>query len=315
MLSVLHWRFKEKDLTTIKRTTDLGYAELSHRLWQRFARLVSRELRSSKASIARLEERNQKQRGTVTSPGGPVVSLTTYGKRLNSVHLPIESIAMGTMLPSRLILWLDDEKAFNDRPETLRRLEARGLEVKLTRNFGPHTKYYPYLESNEDLDVPLVTADDDTLYPRSWLKGLAEAFRNDPTVVSCYRAHVITLAESGFANYVTWPRCRTAMPGIHNFATGVSGVIYPTGLQRQIKAAGLGFLEVCPKADDVWLHVQALRGRFKIKQLRAWEQSFPVLPGTQDTGLVQENVHGSQNDIQIQKTYTAEDIALLRASE
>ena len=116
-----------------------------------------------------------------------------------------------------------------------------------------------------------------------------------------------------FAPYVTWERCRSTEPSFLNFATGVSGTIYPPALQAQLKAAGLGFIDLCPRADDVWLHLQAMRGGFRIKQLKAWEQSFPELPGTQDVGLVVENVHGSQNDLQIEQTYTPEDIAFLRA--
>jgi hypothetical protein len=270
--------------------------------------------------MARLHRQNLKADKTtlpLVAAGGPVVSMTTYGKRLETAYLALETIALGSLLPSRLILWLDDQAVFDNRPDTLRRLEARGLEVKLAEKFGPHTKYYPYLESNSEdsLTLPLVTADDDTLYPVRWLQGLVESYNESPDVVSCYRAHVARLEGKGFADYVTWRRCRTTIPSFSNFATGVSGVIYPPALQKKIKHAGLGFLTVCPKADDVWLHVQALRGGVMVKQVKAWEQTFSVIPGTQETGLVQENVHGSQNDIQIRNTYTAEDIALLRASE
>jgi len=240
--------------------------------------------------------------------------MTSYGKRVETVYLALESIARGALLPRRLILWLDDEAAFRNRPDSLRRLEARGLEVKLTASYGPHTKYYPYIESSESLNAPLVTADDDTLYPAGWLRGLAEGFAADPALVSCCRAHTVLLEGPGFAPYVTWQRCRSTVPSVLNFATGVSGVIYPPALQRQLKAAGTDFVGLCPKADDVWLHVQALRGGFKVHQLKSWEQSFPTLPGTQGTGLIQGNVHGSQNDVQIRRTYTAEDIALLQAA-
>ena len=51
------------------------------------------------------------------------------------------------------------------RPESLRRLERRGLEVRLTQNYGPHTKYYPSLADAIADGLPLVTADDDILYP------------------------------------------------------------------------------------------------------------------------------------------------------
>jgi hypothetical protein len=224
-------------------------------------------------------------REAVVSPGGPVVSMTTYGKRVDTVYLTLESIALGSRLPSRLILWLDELDRYHNLPESLRRLQARGLEIRLTPNYGPHKKYYPYLQSGAVLDAPLATADDDVIYPSSWLKGLSDSYNAYPSLV----------------------------PSFLNFATGVSGTIYPPALQEQIKAAGLGFEPLCPRADDVWLHLQALRGGFRVKQLKSWEQSFPELPGTQDMGLVVENVHGSQNDLQIQKTYTAADIALLRA--
>ena len=298
-------------LPTIDPIKGLKPGELVHRLW---LELASLDLHTSKICIRRLEHRNQTERASVVAPGGPVVSITSYGKRVDSVHLTLETIARGSLLPSRLILWLHDATTFEQRPETLRRLEARGLEVKLTNNYGPHTKYYPYLESASRLDVPLVTADDDTLYPRGWLKALAAGYQSNPALVNCCRAHVVELEGPGFAPYVTWQRCSSTKPSFLNFATGVSGVIYPPAFQRQLKAAGLEFVELCPKADDIWLHVQAIRGGFMVKQLKSWEQSFPVLPGTQDMGLIQGNVHGSLNDVQIRQTYTVQDIRLLQSA-
>jgi len=286
--------------------------ELMHRLW---LELTSLDLKYSKLCLKQLDRRNRLAKSPAVLPGGPVVSLTTYGKRVDTVYLTLETIARGSLLPGRLILWMDDEAAYAKRPDTLRRLEARGLEVMLTANYGPHTKYYPYLISTPELDVPLVTVDDDTLYPRRWLQSLAESYREEPCLIHCCRAHVVELEGEGFAPYISWERCRSTVPSARNFATGVSGVIYPPAFQQKVKDAGLGFAELCPKADDIWLHVQALRAGFKVKQLKTWEQSFPVMPGTQDMGLIQGNVHGSQNDVQIRKTYTAEDIARLRAAK
>lgn len=293
------------------RVEKIPPGKVLHRLWLEMAAL---DLRNSKLCLRQLDRRNRSSGRSVVRPGGPVVSLTSYGKRIDTVYLTLETIARGTLLPSRLILWMDDAGAFERRPDTLRRMEARGLEVRLTENYGPHTKYYPYLTSTDNLDLPLVTVDDDTLYPRRWLQSLMEAHRKNPDVVHCYRAHVVEIDRDGFAPYVTWRRCRSTMPSILNFATGVSGVIYPPALQRRLKSAGLEFVEICPKADDIWLHVQAIRGGFQVQQLKAWEQSFPILPDTQDMGLIQGNVHGSQNDVQIRKTYTEEDIALLRSA-
>lgn len=285
--------------------------EIAHKLWLELALL---DLRTSKLWTKQLDRRNHSAKKSVVIPGGPVVSITSYGKRVDTVYRTLESVASGTRLPSRLILWLDDKATFERRPDSIRRLEARGLEVILTENYGPHTKYYPYLISKQDLSVPLVTIDDDTIYPRRWLQNLIASYKEYPYLIHCYRSHVVELEGEGFAPYISWQRCRSTVPSIMNFATGVAGVIYPPAFQQKVKDAGLAFTVLCPKADDIWLHVQALRGGFEIKQLKTWEQSFPVMPGTQDMGLIQGNVHGSQNDVQIRKTYTAEDIARLRAA-
>ena len=42
-----------------------------------------------------------------------VVSLTTFGQRIFDVHLVVESIMQQTVLPNRIILWLD-ETEFNE---------------------------------------------------------------------------------------------------------------------------------------------------------------------------------------------------------
>lgn len=250
----------------------------------------------------------------VIGDGRAVVSLTTYGQRLKTVHLTVESIAAGTIRPSRLILWLDDEDQFINRPVSIRRLEDRGLEVRLTTNYGPHTKYYPYLLSVSDFILPLITADDDVMYTRWWLKSLVEGFEEHQTVLNCFRAHRLNVAHGELSPYRTWAKCLSKKPSSHNFVTGVSGCIYPPAFLHHLKKADLGFKSVCPKADDIWLNVNALRHGFKVRQLQAYPLRFPLVAGTQDTGLWNGNVILDQNDEQIHQTYLPGDLALLRSA-
>jgi hypothetical protein len=230
-------------------------------LWLLFQRKETRHLR---LYLNLLRSQNRFSSRPVIASGGPIVSLTTYGVRIRSVYLTIESIAAASFLPSRFILWLDDPGAFSDLPDTLKRLQLRGLEVRLTDNLGPHTKYYPTLGVMQDLNQPVVTADDDHLYTRSWLWRLMDAYRENPGVVNCHRAHVIRLLEDRIA------------------------------------------------ADDIWLHVNALRAGLPTRQIGSWQRDFPVIPGTQEQRLMNANVEGSQNDVQIAKTYSLQDIAVLQ---
>ncbi len=270
--------------------------------------LLRRDSKLFRINARRLSRRNGTIKTPVVASQGPIVSMTTHGKRVNNVHLALESIAEGSQLPSRLILWLDDEDAFRNRSDHLRRLEGRGLEILVTENYGPHTKYYPYLQSVSAFRLPLVIADDDCLYPRHWLRGLVNAFDRDSTVVGCYRAQVLSLTERAIAPYRSWRVCRSSEPSFLHFATACSGCIYPPKLLSAIKSAGREFQSRCPNADDVWLHVQAVRAGFKIRQITSWPLRFPIVPDSQDSGLFLSNVYSSQNDVQIQATYTPADL-------
>jgi hypothetical protein len=229
--------------------------------------LLRQDARFLRINIRRLALRNKIARNPIIAPRSPILSITTYGKRVCSVYLTLESIADGSVRPSRMILWIDDSDVFRSRPRSLRRLEERGLEIKLTENYGPHTKYYSFLESTDTFDAPLVTADDDMVYPRRWLSGLINSFNENSAVVNCYRAHVMKIIEGKIGPYLSWMPCRSIHPSFLNFATGCAGCIYPPAFLKKLKAAGRGFEQLCPKADDVWLHVNAVRSGFKIKQI------------------------------------------------
>jgi hypothetical protein len=265
--------------------------------------------------VARLTLINLYGTSPVTSASGPVVSLTTFGGRSRRVHLAIESIACGRLRPSRLLLWIDEEALLRNLPSALRRLEQRGLEIHSCRNYGSHKKYYPYVESQEAFDAPLVTADDDVLYPSYWLKDLAHANENYPDVVNCYLAHVIALNSDGIEEYRVWKSCESTLPDFRHVAVGLGGVIYPPSFLMVLKRAGSVFETCCPSGDDLWLHAQALRSGYKVRQVlrRLPYFSFQSIPGTTETALSHENVtYGDGNDRQIRATYNESDLRLLQ---
>ena len=240
-----------------------------------------------------------------------VVSVTTRKDRIATVYLVFESIARGIVRPSRAILWVDDLSIFAALPPSLVRLQRRGLEVRLCENFGPHTKYFPYVISIEHHEEPLVTGDDDQLYPRNWLRDLVAAARDRPEHVHCHLAKVVCLSEEGFSPYEMWPKCISTGARFNQIALGVSGVIYPPKLLDALHAAGTGFRECCPKADDVWLHAQAIRAGHKIQQLTKIPKEFLQTPGSQKIALWRENVRERANDRQVRATYSPSDCAIM----
>ena len=256
---------------------------------------------------------NRWRKGSVLGSASVAVSLTSHGDRIENVALTVESIASGSVRPGRLVLWLDDAARFASLPASLRRLQRRGLEVRLTENYGPHTKYFPYVVGQDGPHVvPLVTADDDVLYPPWWLRTLVGEHQSMPDAVHCYRASVVQVDGERLAPYNDWPRCKDREANVARFATGVSGVIYPLRMLEELRSRGAAFRDVCPRADDVWLHWVALRTGTPVRQVSRHPQHFPVIRGSQKVTLMSGNVHDGGNDTQIGALYEPQDVSRLR---
>ena len=178
----------------------------------------------------RLGLRNRFASSTILDPAGPTISMTTYGLRLKDVHIVIETIAKGTVRPSRLMLYLDVEEDVLHPNKALERLKKRGLEIHLAENLGPHTKVQWWIQNAPDFSRPHIIVDDDIFYPKWWLKRMLEAAKQEPTSIMAYRAHRIVLTDDkkGLTPYTSWPPAIKG-PSLLNLATGCSGVLLPHG--------------------------------------------------------------------------------------
>jgi hypothetical protein len=81
-----------------------------------------------------------------------------------------------------------------------------------------------------------------------------------------------------------------------------------------LKRAGTAFQDRCPNGDDLWLHLQALRAGYKVRQIlpKLPYFSFQAVPGAAHNALSLQNVtHGDGNDRQVKATYTQADINLI----
>ncbi|MDQ1584395.1 MAG: hypothetical protein QOF36_2449 [Microbacteriaceae bacterium] len=256
-----------------------------------------------KVLLARLRLRNRTSLAPVTGSTGVVVNLTTHGHRIDYVFYALESIARGRVRPSRLILWLDEEDILEHPPGTLRRLQSRGLEILRCPNYGPHNKQYPYAQTIDDERRPLVAADDDVLYPRGWLATLVKAAERHPRDIHAMRTHTVTFDGTAIAPYSRWVPGRGTEASYRNVGTGVSGVLYPPEFLAALRLEGERFLELAPRADDIWVHAVAVRHGFRARQVGERQAEYFAIPGTQKNTLYRQNVVLGGNDVQIQAAY------------
>ena len=196
--------------------------------------------------------------------------------------------------PDRVILWLAEADR-HALPPVVEELQRDGLEIRCCDDLLSFTKIIPTLSSYPEADI--VTADDDIYYWFDWLKELITAAEQFPGNVVAHRLHKMVFNEQGIRPYRDWPKeIRDQTEDPHNFATGCLGVFYPAGCFDPEVLNRAAFMQLCPKADDVWLYWMVRRnGRFEIHSGSRHE--LVTWSGSQEVCLWNQNRHA--NDPQI----------------
>lgn len=187
-----------------------------------------------------------------------VVSLTTHGRRLYEVHLSIESIMQGSILPQEIVLWLDDDDS-RELPIALQRQAQRGLKVMRTNKIGSYAKLLPTLKSFPLAHI--VTIDDDVFYPRDFLERLIETHESQPKSIIANVIMQMTRDNKGNPQGIRkWPYVSSteSSKDWHDlFFEGFGGVFYPAGCLPQETTDEALFKQLSPTADDIWFNAMA----------------------------------------------------------
>lgn len=139
---------------------------------------------------------------TTFDPKGLIVSLTSYGARLGTAHIAIESLLRQDLEPDAIILWLTADDAAS-LPPAIERQQRRGLVVRVCPDLRSYKKIVPALEAFPEATI--VTADDDLMYPRAWLRELVKCQRAHGDAIPCHRAHRMTFdATAALRPYTDW---------------------------------------------------------------------------------------------------------------
>lgn len=258
-----------------------------------------------------MKMRNRWSNEPVIQANGPVLSMATNSQHLEDVYFTLDSISMGNMKPGRAILWITGEDSRTKLPTMLQRLKSRGLEIFYTQDFGPHTKYFPYIDQESILKAPLVTANVGMLYPRDWLEHLIKANKSDPMSIHCFCAQHLGLQSGLLLPYFDWLPCQEgSQPSHFNYINSAYGVIFPPDYLLYLKQQGDSFSELCPDSDDIWFNVNALRSGFKVAQINNNPCTFMRMFNLKGRSPYIDTKSGLIQ-YQLRKTYRATDLALL----
>lgn len=222
-----------------------------------------------------------------------VVSLTTHPARLSTVFLAVESLLNQSFKPDRIVLWLSRaEINAGDIPTELRRQQQRGLEIRWhDENLSCYKKLIHALE--EFADCHIVTADDDLMFPRHWLRDLHRAHTRHPHAIAAHRGYWCSRrAARELRPYNLWPAADNATAPSHDiFPTCGAGAWFAPGvLDARVTERAL-FMRLCPGADDIWYKAMSLLAQAPTVLARARSVTFPLIyaRGSQRKTLWQVN--------------------------
>lgn len=117
-----------------------------------------------------------------------IVSLTSYPKRINTVHLVIKSLLYQSLHADKVILWLAPEQFPNkekDLPQDLLDLIPQGLTIDWYHDIKSYKKLIPALKKYPNSII--VTADDDNIYQKQWLEKLYNSYVKSPNDIQVHR--------------------------------------------------------------------------------------------------------------------------------
>lgn len=192
-----------------------------------------------------------------------IVSLTSFPAAIPYAVQAIRSILSGSMLPDKIVLYLDTQK-FPDRklPSELEALTAESplLEVRFDpAEIRSYKKLLPALRDFPE-DV-IVTIDDDIRYRPDTLRRLVRLHKRLPDAIIAHRARRI---KPGMP-YSAWRKYKWydfIFRRIHYsrlaMQTGVGGVLYPPHSLDETMLDPARFMAIAPTNDDVWFWAAAV---------------------------------------------------------
>jgi len=238
-----------------------------------------------------------------------VVSLTTIPSRINSIHLVIRSLLKQTVRPTKIVLWVhkDLEKKL---PKRLHKLRSDLFEIMPTEGHSSHRKLVHSLTAYPN--TPIVTYDDDLLYPNDWLENLWACAAKYPDKIRANQTRYIRYQENGTVKpYKQWVYPSKIEDPMAIIAIGAGGVWYPVdALNKTVTDQDL-YMRLAPKADDLWFKAMAiLNNTPTISPTEKSRTPIPII-GSQKVALKKTNIGADKNRVQWQALVDYFDIKTL----
>ena len=241
-----------------------------------------------------------------------IVSLTSIPSRLDKLHIVLMSLLWQSFKADKIVLWLSEYDKNGNRqiwkdnlPANIKRMQRKGVEINFVEDIRSYRKLIPALKKYPD--AVIVTADDDTIYPKDWLRQLINAHDQHPNTVVCFRGSTIILENGEYSPYQSWPEfTKKLQPSNFIFPQGCEGILYPPGVLGQEVFNQERFLQLSPTADDVWFKAMSLLNDVPCVKITSQHRDFRRIGGSQSGEHVLHIINNVQgrNDPQIKSVFS-----------
>ena len=189
-----------------------------------------------------------------------IVSCTTTHERLGMFRYAMQSVLLQSISPSLFFLNISRDPYLGDSgieevPDWL----DDDIHVNWVENTGSYRKLLPVIDFAGEDDL-IVTMDDDILYGSTWLAELVAAAKSEPDSIVCSRARLMRKNFLGrWQNYKNWLRMQSNFCGLNLVPIGCGGIVYRKKNLDLDFLFDKKYLELAPKADDLWFKFASMR--------------------------------------------------------
>lgn len=230
--------------------------------------------------------------------GRYIVSLTSFPARTSRLWLVIETILRQKVKPDMIILWLSAKQypSDDDVPQSLKRLQERGLTIELVpEDYRSHKKYCYTLKRYPDDHI--ITIDDDVFYDSRLVERMINTHKEHPHAIVTNKSHQMTYNDDGqLKEYKCWNFDTKEDSDL--FVIGAGGNLYPAHCMDDMATDIDLAMELTPTGDDIWLNAMVRLKHTSIIHTPYYAlEQVPVI-NAHNVTLNATNVT-STNDIQI----------------
>lgn len=220
-------------------------------------------------------------------------SLTSFPDRINTVAQTIKSLMHQSLKPDRVILWLAKEEfQGKELPESIKKLEQIGLEIRYCENYFGHKRYYKLIEEQKPTEL-IILADDDILFPFKMIERLYSKWLDFQNCIVCDRGQYIPFGSPSMLNPSKWSSISEIgvnKPSFKILASPGGGCLIPPNALYKDANNLEKISKFALKTGDLWLMFMAIENDTKIIRTHRYHRPFILSEDQQTIELGKEAI-------------------------